>query len=92
MIVSRIASANAGTNVFGAAIVDILDFASTNKNKTIKSFHGLTGGASGLGDLNAVHLSSGLFLSTNAVSSITIFPNTGNFVTGSRFSVYGVTA
>ena len=78
-----ISSATATANSFGAGVIDILDPYSTTKNKTFRSLGGVV--------LGAVALSSGAFLSTAAVSSITITSETGaNFVTGSRFSIYGI--
>lgn len=68
-----------------AAIMDILDYSSTSKFKTTRTFNGGTG-------YSWVQLGSGAFLSTNAVTSITVRPDTGtdNFITGSRFSLYGI--
>jgi hypothetical protein len=78
---------NAASNNFGGIIIDILDPFSSSKNKTIRTL----GGSSGT-DEPRVSLSSGAYLSTNPVSSITIFSTTGNLIAGSRFSLYGVTA
>lgn len=70
-------------NMFGAGIIDILDYANTSKNKTVKTFAGT--------DLNntsgAVALDSGLWRSTAAVSSIQIITT---FVAGSIFALYGI--
>jgi hypothetical protein len=73
-------------NGFGFAIIDILDFSNTSKNKTIRSLTGLS--ASGT---NGIMMMSGLWRSTSAVTSITLDQNAGtNFVSGSRFSLYGI--
>lgn len=75
------------TNIYGAAIVDIHDYTSTTKNKTIRSFHGT--------DINAANssyyivLQSGLWLSTSAITSITVAPQT-SLVAGSTFALYGM--
>jgi hypothetical protein len=69
-------------NIFGAGVVDILDTYSTTKNKT---FRGLTGFAT-----NAVALKSGLRMSTESTTSLTVLPSGGNFLAGSRFSLYGI--
>lgn len=71
-------------NSFAAGVIDILDFASTTKNTTTRALSGLVGTAS------LVSLQSGLFNNTAAVTSITIFGNAGNLVSGSRFSLYGI--
>jgi hypothetical protein len=62
-------------------ITDVLDYANTNKNKTIRSFFGTSSG---------VVLSSGLFIDTAAVTSLTIFSESTNFAASSRFSLYGI--
>jgi hypothetical protein len=70
------------SNVFSPMIIDILDFASTSKNTTIRTLNGHS---------NFITLLSGLFFKTNAITSVNISPDTGNnFVPGSRFSLYGV--
>ena len=69
------------TNVFNVAIVDILDFASTSKNKTMRALNGSNG---------EVSLTSGVWLSTSAVTSLSVRPDAGNYITGSRFSLYGL--
>jgi hypothetical protein len=68
---------------FGAYITDILDFSSTTKNKTVKSFGGFaTAGG-------YILIRSGAYLSTSAVTSISII-GVGGLLTGSRFSLYGI--
>lgn len=76
-------------NSFGASVVDILDFANTNKNTTIRALGGHAAGGS-LGTFHSIALVSGVFLNTAAVTSLQIFPQTDSFITGSRFSLYGV--
>lgn len=72
------------SNGFGSTIVDILDYSSTVKNKTTRSLTGLAGGT------DYVYAISGLYASTTAISSLTINPFNGSqFMTGSRFSLYG---
>jgi hypothetical protein len=73
------------TNIFAAGIVDILDPFETTKNKTIRALVGST-------SPNEIALSSGAFLSTNAVTSLSLSPAVGQFNTGSRFSLYGIKA
>lgn len=68
------------------AIIDIVDYASTTKNKTIRTVTGCdaNGGASG----SDVSLRSGLFPSTSAVTSITI--NCTAMGTGTVIALYGI--
>ena len=69
---------------FTAAVIDILDYTSISKNKTIRSLNGV--------DLNGsgnVHFSSGLYMSLTSIESIFMF-NDVNFAQHSRFSLYGI--
>jgi hypothetical protein len=71
------------TTAAHGAVVDILDAYSTSKNKTIRSFNG-NHTASPL-----VTIYSGLWMNTAATTSLTI-TSPSNFLTGSRFSLYGI--
>jgi hypothetical protein len=77
-------AANATANNFATTVFDILDFSSTSKTTTFRSLTGMVN-TSG----NLIGLFSGLWNNTAAVTSINIFPEAGNFLTGSRFSLYG---
>ena len=73
------------TGAWGAMTLDILDAYSTSKNKVLRR---LSSGA-----WREITFGSGLFNSTAQVSSIRLFDIAGsNFLAGSRFSIYGVTA
>jgi hypothetical protein len=77
-------SASIASNIFGGAVIDILDAYSTTKNKVFRSLSGFTGASS------VILLKSGMRISSESTTSITILPQSGNFLTGSRFSLYGV--
>jgi hypothetical protein len=78
-------------NVFGASIIDILDFNSTTKNKTMRAFSGSPAPTpSGESVSPRIKLDSALWNSTAAITSFNCYLETGNFVTGSRFSLYGI--
>ena len=65
-----------------ASIVDVYDFSNTSKNKTARSLSGrATGG---------VALDSHVWLSTSAVTSLTVLTTAANFTVGDRFSLYGL--
>jgi hypothetical protein len=67
-------------------IMDILDYANTNKYKTTRSLDG--GDANGSGD---VVLYSGLWLNTAAVSTITLFlQDSSNFAQYTNYALYGI--
>lgn len=73
------------TSIFGAAIVDILDYTSTNKNKTVRALDGGDKNGSGY-----VSFESGLWYATPvAINSITITPATGTITQHSSFALYG---
>lgn len=70
------------------AIIDILDYASTTKNKTVRSFGGFDKNASG----SDVCLMSGVWRSTSAITSVSLAMSTGNFTTSTTIALYGVKA
>jgi len=81
-----IAGNNAGSNVFGAMVVDILDYANTNKNKTVRYLGGVDNNGQGI-----IGFGSGAWFSTNAINSIGITLSTGeSFQQYSQFALYGV--
>lgn len=68
------------------AIIDILDYANTNKYKTTRTLAGNDQNGAGL-----VGIYSGLYMSTSAVSSIEFtITGSGNFASGSSFALYGI--
>jgi hypothetical protein len=75
-------------NTFTGVIVDILDFANTNKNKTVRSYRGEDYNGSG-----EFRIASGAWLSTSAITSVTIgfLDNGGSqFATNSSIALYGI--
>jgi hypothetical protein len=74
-----------GSNMFGVGVVDILDYANTNKNKTVRSLSGEDRNGAGL-----IYLYSGLWMNTNAINTIILTPGAGaNFSQYSSFALYG---
>jgi hypothetical protein len=83
--VGFITYANDTANTFGAGIMDVLDYASTTKYKTMRNLNGADTNGAGL-----VALSSGLYQSTDAITSIT-FESAGTaYVANSTFALYGI--
>ena len=75
-----------GYSDFGALIMDILDYANTNKYKTEKHLTGIDLNGSG-----QIVLESNLWQSTSAISTIEfISPNGGNYAQYSHFALYGI--
>lgn len=83
----RFASATATSGVFGAIVIDILDYTSTTKNKTVRSLGGVDNNGSG-----EIDLDSNLYFATPAaITTIDITPNIGtNWVQYSSFALYGI--
>lgn len=78
-------------SAFSATIIDILDYANTNKYKTIRTFSGV--------DLNntngGIYLISGLWMSTSAITSVTlqILTSAGyDLAQYSSLALYGIKA
>ena len=84
---SSLASFYASTtaNIFGAGVFDILDYANTNKFKTMRA---LTGVDTNGGIL--IVFRSGAWRSTSAITSIKIFPASGSINQYSQFALYGI--
>ena len=72
-------------NRFGVFVCDILDYKDTNKNTTIRTLIGIDLNGSG-----EVRLTSGLWANTAAITSIKLYPETGNFVQNSTIALYGI--
>ena len=70
-----------------ALTLDLLDYANTSKNKTLRTLSGSDTNGGG-----EVELSSNLWLSTAAVSSITLGLNASTFAQYSSFALYGIKA
>jgi hypothetical protein len=82
--VGLIAGGNAGADQFGAGVIDILDPFVTTKNTTVRTLTGTT---------SEINLYSGAWYNTAALTQIRLFPAASDsFVSGSRFSLYGVKA
>lgn len=80
---SALTANDSTASIFGTAIIDILDYANTNKYKTSRALDGNDQNGSGV-----VELTSGNWRSTNAITSIQLTA-IGSFVTNSTFALYG---
>lgn len=72
-------------NTFSAGVVDILDYANTTKNKTLRSLAGQDLNGSGL-----IEFASNAWYNTAAISTITMTHNGSGFTQYSQFGLYGV--
>ena len=85
-LIDRFAASTATASVFGTVVMDILDYQNTSKFKTVR----MLGGYDNNGDGQAV-LSSGLWRSTSAITSILLYPNVGtSWDQYSQFALFGV--
>ena len=76
------------TSTYGAAVLDILDYTSTNKNKTVRTLSGYDANGTG-----GISLDSGLWFATPAaITSIKITSASGSIRQYSSFALYGVKA
>lgn len=75
------------TNVFPVGILDVLDYSNTNKFKTVRCLGGVDTNGDG-----RVYLNSGLWRGANAVTSMSFYLSSGNFVQNSQFALYGIKA
>lgn len=74
------------SSTFGVAVVDILDYANTNKNTTVRTLTGDDKNGSGY-----IRLASSLWMNTAAVNRLDItLRNANNFVLNSQFALYGI--
>lgn len=83
-----VSGATLNSAVFGAVVIDILDYTNTSKYKTVKSI----GGADGNGSQTYMNLASAVWQSTSAITSITIGPIEAatNLAQYSSFALYGI--
>ena len=82
------AGSTAASNLIGTTIIDVLDYASSTKTKTVRAFGGI--------DANNVFtgytsLFSSLWNNTNAITSIDLVVSDGsNWTTQTQFALYGI--
>lgn len=76
------------TSAFGVGIIEFTDFLSTSKHKVIRAWLG----NQALGGTRNLYLTGMLRNTTAAISSINLFilGTSGNYATGTRFSLYGI--
>jgi hypothetical protein len=72
-------------NMYGAAVVDILDYTNTNKYTTIRTLAGSDRNGTGF-----INLTSSLWLNTAAITNIEILPDYPSWKQYSHFALYGI--
>jgi hypothetical protein len=74
-------------NYFTAGVIDIVDYANTNKYKTVKSLSGFDTNNT---DGGIVWFTSSLWMSSTAINRIDLFSQAANFKQYSSFALYGI--
>lgn len=89
---SIIGSSTAGASFFGGFVMDIFDYTSTSKNKTVRTLGGIDLNGTVGGQGGRITLNSGLWFATPAaINSISLATSSGtNFNQHSQFTLYGV--
>ncbi len=78
-----------GANIYGVGILDIIDYASTTKNKTLRLING--NNTNNTFGNEFIRLQSGSWRNTSAISSIELYISNGSgYETGTRISLYGI--
>lgn len=80
-----IPAAGNSTGIFGTSVIDILDYANTNKNKVVRALSGFDAIGSG-----EVIFESLLWINTGAINQITMEIFTTNFAQHSQVALYGI--
>ncbi|CAB4173903.1 hypothetical protein UFOVP974_16 [uncultured Caudovirales phage] len=70
---------------WGAAVIDILDYGNTGKTKTVRILSGVDNNGTGMLDFN-----SGLWNTTNNITSVSCSAIGGNFAQYTSFALYGI--
>lgn len=86
---SGVGYSGALASTFVPCITDVLDYASTSKNKVVRTFSGANYNT---GASDEVTLWSSVWLSTSAITSVNLFWDAGNFAQYSQAALYGVRA
>jgi len=84
-IIHFINGMESGTTAGSAFVVDILDYANTNKYKTTRALTGTEKNGSG-----QIFLVSGSWRNTNAVTNISVTTSSGTFAQYTQLALYGI--
>ncbi len=86
MYLQRFAGGNQTSGRFGVVIADILDYANTSKYKTLRDIGGYDFNGTG-----NIYLASGLWMNTNAITSMSMTPAQGGvWAQYTQFALYGI--
>lgn len=80
-------SGSSNTLTYGAGVIDIVDYGSTSKYKTVRCLGGVSMNASTGGRIS---MTGGQWRSTSAISSIKFSPVGDKIAAGTTFAIYGI--
>lgn len=80
----------ASANLFNSGLIFIPHYAGSSNNKVALSLSSSKGGTSTTN--MAVNLAAGFWRSSAAINRVTLIPNAGNFVAGTRATIYAMGA
>jgi len=82
---------NSTSGFFGCLIMDIFDYTSTNKNKTMRVLGGVDFNTSASPYNSQIYFNSGFYpVSNTAISNLVVFGASGNFVEHTKIALYGI--
>jgi len=84
--VLHIPTNSSASSIFGAGIIDILDYTNTNKNRTVRSLRGQDQNNSDGG----IALHSYLYTGTTAINRLDFFAGSGDLVQYTQIALYGI--
>lgn len=84
-LIGTTTGAGSASQLFSPMVIDILDYASTNKNKTFRYLAGQDRNGAG-----SITFGSGLWINTSAINSLNLSVNGGNLVQYSSIALYGI--
>jgi len=84
--VVHITGSSSGASIFGAGIIDILDYTNTNKYRTVKTLRGQEQNGSD----QSIGINTYLYTSTTAISRLDFSAGSGNLVQYTQIALYGI--
>lgn len=86
ILLYSLAGNTAGANTFGGMVVDIFDYANTNKNKIVRYLGGVDNNGTGI-----IGFGSGGWFQTSAINAIQLDLSTGaNYLGNTQVALYGI--
>lgn len=76
----------AASGIMTPTVIDILDYTNTNKNSTLRALQGYYFDS----NTGVMAFKSGVWMNTNAITSISLTPEISTFTQYSQFALYGI--